>query len=795
MRLRVSRSPRWGGTRIEIWRRFLTRPAIVYVVLTALSFPILELILERQQAVQYVHDVLDGDLPLLAAIGADWARYGPSLWDPHVTAGNATLAQLALSPFTPDLLLSFFLPLFRAYALAYALLIWVAGYGMHRFLRDSLQVRSAAAFVGGVAYCFSFWHYIHGFAVPLLPLILWMTDRAITSGNASRLRIVALIALQTFALYAGLLQLAVIVGFVQLGYLLFRAPTRRVAARFTALWAGIWVVSGILFAPVLVTLLAYLGSSQRATWQLTEFVDSRPIPALVNWLALYANAFVGVPLGSRIAGSADVAGTYYTGPILLLLIVVGVMHARDRARWFFPALLVAIPVLDLASVLATPFQSHLGLLSSFQFVRVRHLLPFALAANAALGAEVLLRNGWRSLQSKPVIAALVSVGGLLVAQLVISAGKVAAAAGQRPPWSRSDTGWLFAALSISVGLAASVCFLITRRGRFGPHLATVVVVALLLFPLVGERVAYARAERYLHGGLGTWAEYMSINPAKAFVANSTSGTTDRVMTTGADPNTVALAGVDEVGGYQSVYPQRYQNLYGAMTDPYLLTNSGRWWYFHRWGSRAYVFGPGIQYPIADLLGVRWIYAQDMQLSGPRLTPRFHWGNVTVYENANAFPRAFVVGRLRRYSSDVALVADLARVSATDLREAAFVVGAGPPIQGAGSAALTSTARIVDYQPDRVEIAVTSSAEGVLVLADTYAPGWTVTVNGHASTIYPVDEALRGVLVPPGQSRVVFAYRPWFTHAGFILAALGALGLIVFSALGLWRDRRRPSGLL
>lgn len=770
------------------------RPAIVYVVLTTLSFPILELILERQQAVQYVHDVLDGDLPLLAVIGADWVRFGPSLWDPHVTAGNATLGQLALTPFTPDFLLSFFLPLFRAYALTYALLIWVAGYGMHRFLRDSLRVRTPAAYVGGVAYCFSFWHYIHGFAVPLLPLILWMTDRAITSENASRLRFVALVALQTLALYAGLLQLAVMVGLMQLGYLLFRASSRRVAARFTALWAGAWVVSGILFAPVMATLLAYLGSSQRATWQLTEFVDARPIPALMNWLALYANAFVGVPLGSRIAGTADVAGTYWTGPILLMLILVGVIHARDRARWFFPALLVAIPVLDLLAVLATPVQSHLGLLSSFQFVRVRHLVPFVLAANAALGAEAILRTGWRSLRQKRVIAALVSIGGLTVAQLVISAGNVAAAAGQGSPWSRSDTGWLFATISISVGLVASVCFLIIYRGHLKPRVATLVVVGLLLIPLVGERVAYARAERALHGGLGTWAEYMSINPAKAFIANSASGTTARVMTAGADPNTVALAGVDEVGGYQSIYPHRYQNLYGAMTDPYLLTNSERWWYFHRWGSRAYVFGPGIHYPIADLLGVRWIYAQGMQLAGPGLIPRFQWGTVTVYESPNAFPRAFVVDRVRQYSSDVALVAGLSRASHDELRESVFVVGPGPPIQRAGQAALDSRARIVDYQPDRVEIAVTSSAEGVLVLTDTYAPGWTVTVNGNLSTIYPVDEALRGVVVPPGQTNVVFSYRPWFTYAGFVLAVVGVLGLIAFAASGPLRQRRRPRGL-
>lgn len=773
---------------LEAGRRLSRRPAIIYVALTLLSFPILELILDRQQAVQYVQDVLDGDLPLLAAIAADWQRFGPSLWDAHVTAGNATLAQLAVPPFTPDFLLSFFLPLFSAYAVTYALLIWVAGYGMHRFLRESLRVPVAAAYVGGVAYGFSFWHYVHGFAVPLLPLILWQTDRLVSGGKSARIQLVLLILLQTFALYAGLLQLAVIVGLAQLGYLILSATSRGQALRHAAMWAGMWAVSALLFAPVFLTLLAYLGTSQRAAWQLTDFVNSRPIPAIENWLVLYANVFVGIPLGTTITGTADYAGTYFLGPLLLPLLVVGILTRRsDGGRRFALALLIAIPTLDLISVLATPLQQHLGFLSSFQFVRVRHLLPFALAANAALGTEAALRYGWLAFRRKPVIAALVPIGALVLLQLSISVANVSAAVAGTVPWTRTDAGWLLALLSLGAGLAAAAGLALTRRIHIPVRLGPAVVVILLLVLLVGERAVYARVERDLHGGYGRWVDYMSIDPAKRFIATSVAGSMHRVMTAGADPNTVALAGVDEVGGYQSVYPQRYQNLYGVMTDPYLVTDSGKWFYFHRWGSRAYVFGPGIRFPIADLLGVQWIYARGMQLTDDRLTARFRWGNVTVYENSSAFPRAFVVNQLRNYSSDLSLLDALAGATDDDLRSAAYVVGQGPLLQSPTSDHPASATQIVDYQPDRVEVAVQTSDRGVLVLADTYAPGWTATVGGREATIFPVDEALRGVVVPRGESRVVFAYRPWFTYAGFGLGGLAVLGLLIFVAFALWRD--------
>lgn len=75
-------------------RRLLVRPSVLYVLLTPLVFSILEMLLRGQAAVQYAVDVFDSDLPVLAALRADWLRFGPSLWDPHLTSGNAGLVQM-----------------------------------------------------------------------------------------------------------------------------------------------------------------------------------------------------------------------------------------------------------------------------------------------------------------------------------------------------------------------------------------------------------------------------------------------------------------------------------------------------------------------------------------------------------------------------------------------------------------------------------------------------------------------------------------------------------------------------
>ena len=69
--------------------------------------------------------------------------------------------------------------------------------------------------------------------------------------------------------------------------------------------------------------------------------------------------------------------------------------------------------------------------------------------------------------------------------------------------------------------------------------------------------------------------------------------------------------------------------------------------------------------------------------------------------------------------------------------------------------------------------------GVLVLADTWYPGWRASVNGEPADVFPVDGMFRGVVLPDeGPHRVVFRYAPRSLQAG-----LGLSGLSVLITLG------------
>jgi len=68
----------------------------------------------------------------------------------------------------------------------------------------------------------------------------------------------------------------------------------------------------------------------------------------------------------------------------------------------------------------------------------------------------------------------------------------------------------------------------------------------------------------------------------------------------------------------------------------------------------------------------------------------------------------------------------------------------------------------------------TASPGVLILADTWYPGWRATVNGEPADVFPVDGMFRGVVLPDeGPHRVIFRYAPRSFQAGAGLSALSA----------------------
>ena len=97
-----------------------------------------------------------------------------------------------------------------------------------------------------------------------------------------------------------------------------------------------------------------------------------------------------------------------------------------------------------------------------------------------------------------------------------------------------------------------------------------------------------------------------------------------------------------------------------------------------------------------------------------------------------------------------------------------------------SAEVSGTARIVTDMPEWVEVKTDSSGPAYLVLADTFDPGWSATVDGSPAPIRPAYVAFRAVALTPGSHTVAFTYRP----AGFTLGlAISIVGIAL--AIPFW----------
>jgi hypothetical protein len=94
------------------------------------------------------------------------------------------------------------------------------------------------------------------------------------------------------------------------------------------------------------------------------------------------------------------------------------------------------------------------------------------------------------------------------------------------------------------------------------------------------------------------------------------------------------------------------------------------------------------------------------------------------------------------------------------------------------------ARIVSYAPDTIQLEAHAVRDGLLVLTDTFYPGWRATVDGVEQPIIRANFLFRGIMVRAGQHHVELRYHPWSFQIGLSIAAL----TLLFTAFVFYRTR-------
>ena len=173
-------------------------------------------------------------------------------------------------------------------------------------------------------------------------------------------------------------------------------------------------------------------------------------------------------------------------------------------------------------------------------------------------------------------------------------------------------------------------------------------------------------------------------------------------------------------------------------------------------------------PALQVAGVRWVKRTRSTTEITGLTPHGdRW-----LEVPDPLPRVRLLTQTHTTSDPAE---DIVRIcpETTALCE----VPLGLPASEPGSAKLTTE------QPGRMEIDVDAPAPQLLVVAESFHPGWRAEVDGRPSRLYRVNGDFMGCIVGPGQQRVGLCFQPSSLHTGRLTSCLG-LAMLTVCFIGL-----------
>lgn len=150
----------------------------------------------------------------------------------------------------------------------------------------------------------------------------------------------------------------------------------------------------------------------------------------------------------------------------------------------------------------------------------------------------------------------------------------------------------------------------------------------------------------------------------------------------------------------------------------------------------------------------------------------------ISRRATALPRAYIAENIV-VEPDGAIELSKLFAPESDIISTAYVEVPIEGIQGAGTQ--KGKATVLSYSPNKVTIAVEAGGTSMLVLSDTYYPGWKATVDGIDREIYRTNYTFRGVIVPGGKHIVEFRYEPESLRIGLWVSAISLItwGIYIF----------------
>lgn len=673
-------------------------------------------------------------------------------WNPFQFAGSPFWGNGQSAPLFPLHLLFAALPLQLGFVLLPWLRLVIGGCGVWMLGRE-LDLGPPAALLAALSFALagmpvSFALFPMGNALALVPWVLWAVERlaaAATSSSSTGLAgvttagplataIAGLAVAAGLQLLAGHPETAAHTALLSLLYLAVRGAARQGAAFLG--WAAGWLGGAALAAVQLLPLALLLPATAR--WQGAAAGDEPPLRLLLEQpLRLVLPELYGHPAHGTWWGPFNYSATaVYAGALALPLAAAGLARCRRDRRWLALAVTAAF-----AFAAAYHWPGVRDLLSALPVIgrAAHHRLLFGVELGAALLAGAGC-DEWLAGRGRGVLAGGAAAAALLAAAWALHRGAWAAHG-----LLRTEAGWTAAVAAAVVLLALSLRLDRGWRFRLAPLLPALALCDLLA----------------AHGAINPGLPLARLYPptgAVRFLARQPG----RVAGTGEAlrPNAAMVYGLYDLRGDDPVKLVSYEAVYRrfAAGDPVYFQPITQW-----------------SSPWLDRLGLRWVVA------GPGEAPRaadwrlaYAGADARVYERPAALP-------LVRWAPPAAAAS-----------AGSAAAGAGsPPAPAAGDAVLAARAApaaglaagltVMRREPGRWEIGWHSAEPRLLVVAESWAPGWRALVDGQPRPVEAAGGALLGVRLGPGAGRAELRYRPPGLLAGAWISAAALLVLVVMAS--------------
>ena len=732
------------------------------------------------------------------------------LWDPLLFGGLPFVDGMHGDIFYPPSLALFFLNTADYWGWKMVLHVFLAGVFTYLWLRQ-LGLRRGTALFGGLVYMMGAdlvsLLYPGGdgklFVSALAPLVFLATERA-----------AALRRIQDYALFALSIALVIFTSHMQCAYFAIWGSTLYFFFRVGQQWradknagrafgaVGAFAVAGLLsvaatavqfFPP-----LEYLRTYSHRAEKTVEASDSLAYQFATQYslhpeeiLALAVPEFVGDNAGTETirpdrywGRNAFKINHEFAGFIPLLLVPLLFLRRRRAQTWFFAGLAVFALLYALGA--HTPFFRLFYLIPGVNLFRAPSIIIFlyglSLATLGAFGLERALEwaeSGaeqgsarkylWIAVAFFGVLALLANTGVFMsVWQSMffkdMNQDQMAALQNNLPYIQK---GFWFAFLFAL--LVAGVWEGVARRVLTpGSALALFCVLAFVDLSRVDRRFVRATAlindpnDPIYFEDEGTQFLKQRQQAGEIFRALDVSAIIQR-----AQPNVLAIHGIEQIGGHHGNEIGRYRELIGGDNVATLSAS---------------------EYRVLDVTNTKYVLSPG-PLQGAPLKEIGRGSRHIIYEREGVLPRAYLVGRSVVVPDSIAVETLLGggfdyHTTAALSEPLAGNVEIQPDPQG--------TVTWAERGPHAFTLRVQTDRPALLMLLDNFYPQWHATIDGQPAQVVRANYTFRAVPVPAGQHDVVFRYAADNLRMPALISAvtlmlLGFLG-IVWPLIGRLRTR-------